>query len=218
MSLSELKFTVYGTKTITEEVLTECAALFSNHYGKWGEKGSKPGNQVSLSSKRLRSQYLFDETCFAITAQNSKDKIIGHAFYCQFPFLEGKAAWVTQLVVHKEYRSKGIAKQLLSKTWSPENLAWGLVTSHPHAVRALEAATSRLCIPQIISKYAPVLMKATKIPYIQNCETTITGTQSVIHSEFFVDHSEVNELVKKDEKWSLATLADGDEFFAFTFK
>ena len=128
------------------------------------------------------------------------------------------AVWITQLVVHKDMRSKGLATEILSKSWTRDNIAWGLVSSHPHAVRALERAVQRICIPQIISKYATDLIKDCEIPYILNCEISITGSQSVIHSKFFVDHNEVNELLKKEKNWGLGKIDEGDEFFAFVFK
>jgi GNAT superfamily N-acetyltransferase len=225
---SEFKVIVWGAESINEDLLEKCAKLFSTNYGIWGEKGVKPGKPVTLSASRLKSQYLFNpRTCSVVTAMTYKsDELVGHAFVCRFPFLDGNksfwsfshragvAAWVTQLVVRKDMRSKGIATELFAKVWTKDNIAWGLVTSHPHAVRALERATGKVCVPQIMSKHAETLMKASEIPYIQNCKVTITGTQSIIHSNFFVDHKEVNEFLKNEENWRLGALEEGDEFFA----
>jgi GNAT superfamily N-acetyltransferase len=184
-----------------------------------GEKGVKPGKAVALSVSRLKDQYLFkSNTCSLVTAMTTTDELVGHAFVCRFAFLDGFAVWVTQLVVRKDMRSKGIATEMLAKVWTKDNVAWGLVSSHPHTVRALERATQRICVPQIINKHAELLMKASEIPYIQGCKFTITESQSVMHTNYFTDHTEVNDYLCKEKTWGLGKLEDGDEFFAFTFK
>ena len=37
-----------------EAFLTQCASLYSNHYGVWGEDGIRPGQLIKLSNNRLR--------------------------------------------------------------------------------------------------------------------------------------------------------------------
>ena len=125
---------------------------------------------------------------------------------------------MTQLVVRKDVRTKGIATELFAKVLTKDDVAWGLVSSHPYAVRALERATGKVCVPQIMRKHAESLQKASEIPYVQDCSVTITETKSIIHTNYFVDHKEVNELLKNEANWTLGTLEEGDEFFAFTFK
>jgi hypothetical protein len=116
-------------------------------------------------------------------------------------------------------RHRGLATELVAKAWTKDALAWGLMTSHPYAVRALESATQRKCDPQTISIYAKDLVKASGIPYFQKCQISINENHSLIHSEFFIDHTEVNEILASlKSEWRLGTLGEGDEFFAFTFK
>lgn len=52
---------------------------------------------------------------------------------------------------------------------------------------------------------------------LQNRELVVSGKESIIKSNFHVDHTEVNQLIAKDPSWALGTLEDGDEFFAFIF-
>ncbi len=84
------KIIVWGCSTVTEEILQKCSVLFGENYGTWGPKGPKPGQNVTLSAKRLRSQYLFNsKSCSLVTVMNSSDELLGHAFVCSFNFREG---------------------------------------------------------------------------------------------------------------------------------
>lgn len=83
------------------------------------------------------------------------------SFTLESVFNLGCAAWITQLVVRKDMRHKGLVTELIAKAWKKDALAWGLMTSHPYAVRALESATRRKCDPRIISLHAKDLIKAT---------------------------------------------------------
>ena len=54
-----------------------------------------------------------------------------------YPVPGGKVCWITQLVVHKDQRNRGIASFLLKQLRRPELTAFGLVSSHPAACLAL---------------------------------------------------------------------------------
>ena len=89
-SFPKLNFQVWGGESVNEDILEKCSKLFSEHYGKWGDRGIKSGKNVSLSADRLRTQYLFDpKTCSLITATTKSNELVGHAFVCRFPFREG---------------------------------------------------------------------------------------------------------------------------------
>ncbi|KAI6194888.1 N-acetyltransferase domain-containing protein [Aphelenchoides besseyi] len=211
----------WGSATITADLLEKCAKLFSENYGKWGVMGLSPGSPVKLLHSRLRSDYLFNpQTCSLITADTGVDgDVVAHAFVCSFPFLNGYAVWITQLVVRKDMRHKGLATELVARAWKKDAMAWGLMTSHPYSVRALESARQLKCDPQLISLYAKDLIKASGIPFFQECKISTAENRSVIHSKFFVDHTNVNAIVASlGSEWKLGALEEGDEFFAFTFK
>jgi hypothetical protein len=46
----------------------------------------------------------------------------------------------------------------------------GLVSVNPHAVRALERAAQKLCLPQVIEKHAQLIVNASGIPYVKEVE------------------------------------------------
>ncbi|GLC38903.1 hypothetical protein PLESTM_000794300 [Pleodorina starrii] len=163
-----------------------------------------------------RAQYLFNtETCDLVVAKIG-DELIGHVFVTKFEYPgHGSVCWITQVVVSASHRSHGIGSRLCRIAWSSctNDFACGLVSSHPHAVRALECATERLCDLDAITEHAAGLIEASDIPYMQNRRVV----QHTVDTQFYVDHTEVNQLIKKQVNWTLGELADGHEFFAFTF-
>jgi hypothetical protein len=238
---------VYSAKSVPDQLVEQCASLFSRDYGVWGAKGpsGKAGKPVTLSSKRVREQCLFnDSTCFLAVALVN-DRVVGHAFYTRFWFeplkgvqsmnpcdlqfynhamAAGHACWITQLCVDKNFRNQGIAKRLCGMVWAADDdVASGLITSHPYAVRALEAATGERCQVAAIREHASALISASGVPYVQKLVLESKGV--TINTNFFVDHSEINLLIDQEIKrtddgrfpWELGTLPDGHEFFAFTF-
>jgi hypothetical protein len=107
---------------------------------------------------------------------------------------------------------RGIAKNLLNISFDPDCRFCGLVTSNPFAVRALERATHRKCQP---SPVAQQLVDSTRIPYIRNRRVE---RNSIINTEFRIDHREVLEVLKQEQlnnQWCLGDLPEGYEFIAF---
>jgi hypothetical protein len=160
---------------------------------------------------------LFDESCSLTTATHGST-LVGHVLSAKFQYREGTVSWITQLVVHSSYRSQGIASTLCRMAWDIQaDFACGLVTSHPHAVRALERATQRRCDPAVIQQHAEGLIEASGIPYLRGCSLPRPGESCAISTGFFVDHTEVNQLLGRMRGWRLGSLLDGEEFFAATF-
>jgi hypothetical protein len=102
--------------------------------------------------------------------------------------------------------------------WDEKCIAWGIVTSHPFAVRAVEKITGFVCDVMLIAQHAESLVEAAGIPYVDASRLRITESKCVIDTEYFVEHEEVNKLVSVESDWRLGTLNDGEEFFAFVFR
>lgn len=133
---------------------------------------------------------------------------------------QGKVSWITQLVVHSDYRHRGVAKKLCRMAWAVEQCyAVGLVTSHPYAVRALERATQRMCNRATIMPVARELLSHCNIPYVLDKVLCFEEGRCLIDTQFFVDHTDVNNILATtlDTQWELGGLEEGKEFFAFTF-
>jgi len=56
------------------------------------------------------------------------------------------------------------------------------------------------------------------VPYVQGKHLRSSADESVIETDFHVDHTEVDALVVQIPAWRLGKLNVGDEYFAFTFK
>jgi hypothetical protein len=210
-------FICYSSNTIPINVLKECSELFSNHYGVWD---SKLSGRVKLSVSRLKSGYLFDDSCYLIVAKTKSDDIIvGYIVYTRFYYeIESKYVnWITQLCIHKNHRNHGIATSLCRHVHNSKDFACGIVSSHPYAIKALEKATGKQCDLKLINKHAKDFIEFSKIPYVQEKKLKININMSLIDTQFFVNHNKLLEILKKDNKWILGPLIDGHEFFAFVF-
>lgn len=99
-----------------------------------------------------------------------EEKIVGYAIaFGKNEIGYGIVTWVTQLVVHKDYRQQGIAKNILFSIWGFSNhFAWGIVSANPYAIRALEKATRRRAVPMRIKKNATKLRNIGRkhVPFI----------------------------------------------------
>ena len=207
--------------------IKELSTFYSSHYGTWSnhcpDKNLR-GKRVSLSSNRI-AEWLDKEYSELWTVKDN-GKLIGYAIALRG--LSGsneKIIWITQFVIHEDYRNTGIGKRLLFSIWGfSDFFAWGLVTANPYAIRALEKATRRRCEPKRIKKNAQQLINFGKknIGYINDStEKEISEHSSKINTNFYVDHSEITTMLSnatsEDKPWLLDNIEEGWEWFAFTF-
>lgn len=210
---------------ITPELIKECSDLYSEHYGIWSHSAPRhSGQKIKLSPERIR-ELLTEEAWLYLAKTN--DKLIGYAVAIRLKVKKpyGICSWVTQLVVREEYRNKGIAKELLFSIWGmSDDYAWGIISSNPFAIRALEKATRRRCAPQrILKNHKKMLsLSISKVPYVKgDIKIEITRETSKINTQFFVDHSMLDKMIQEastNAPWLLGSLEEGWEWFAFTFK
>ena len=208
-----------------EEVLKDCAGLYSKHYGFWSQRlSTAPGQRVRLSSKRLRD-WLKDRDSWMALAHDGSD-LVGYAIAVKTKVSKyGVISWVTQFVVHEDYRRQNVGKTLLFSIWGfSDHFAWGLLTANPYAVRALEKATRRRCDPARIKKNWKKLASVGRahVSYVtEGMDIDIWADRSRIRTGFCLDHSDLNQMlaqVTTEEKpWRLGPIEEGWEWFAFTF-
>lgn len=211
---------------IHDSDVAECAALFSAHYGTWSHRGARPGKPIALSPARLRAACLFDDACGVVLHRDGTGALLGHAFFRRFDVVlpggsAGKAIWVTQLVVAAHARGQRIATGMLLRLLSRDLVAFGLLSSHPHAVRALEHAAAQRCDRSRIATAAAALQAAARVPYFCAEDIRVGATTCVVRNGFYADHASVDTILATytgtGSPFELGPLGEGEEFIAAVF-
>lgn len=228
MSLTNMyKFEYVRASMLLPETKKELSDFYSNHYGYWSNDSKFKGRRVTLSISRLE-EWLNDSSELYTARLKSDNSLIGYAIATRGTTSdkEEKVIWVTQFVVHSDYRNEGIGKELLFFIWGLSSyFSWGLVTANPYAIRALEKATRRRCHPIRIKKNMVKLLNFGDkyVSYIkkESIEKEIDDVISIVNTNFPVDHSEVpnmlSNITSEEKPWLLGDLKEGWEWFAFTF-
>lgn len=219
----------YKIENILENpnLLDEMSSLYSNHYGYWGRTATNSGQRIQLTSGRLH-RWIESENAYIATARK-KNEFLGYAIAIKKS--KNKTddkyiiSWITQLVVHENYRKIGIGKTLLFSFWGFSNdYAWGIMSSNPYAIRALEKATYRRVQPSIMKKKEKSIIKfgVENVSYLdENTQFVITAQTSKVNTRFPSDISKVNEklsnVTSPSHPWLLGDIEEGWEWFAFTF-
>ena len=95
---------------------------------------------MRLSKERLRAQYLPNNITCSYVRVTVEDRLAGNAFACRWRHEDKKVCWVTQLVVHRDYRERKLAIGLLQQLWQEGDTIYGLMSSHPAACLAAAKA------------------------------------------------------------------------------
>ncbi len=215
----------YHKLAIPEDLVAECAQLFSNYYGVWAEEGHKPVHKVQLGPARLTAQCLFDtDTCRVVIARHITGELVGQAFYCSFMYksLQKKVVWITQLVVKEEFRGCHLARKLLTLACEDKGLfACCLVSCHPYAVLALESALGKKCDLAMTALHAKAVVQDSKIAYTRDkaIEVSVGGSlkRSVVQTNYHVSHCDVDARRAALPSWHLGPLHAGEEYLAMVF-
>ena len=219
-------FSTYNGIFLDDELLQEMSSLYSIHYGVWGDKHPNAGKHVKLSCSKLKEGFITDNTSIVIARTKNTKQLVGYAIAIKSNLKDKLISWVTQFVVHSDHRNKRIGMTLLYSLWGESHFfAWGIVTSNPYAIRALEKATHRRCDIQKIKKHHHELIQFSQsenIFYISQDENVIIDDfKSVVNTKFYVDHSEIQQKIKsissEECPWVFGDLEEGFEWFAFTF-
>ncbi len=209
---------------VNDDLLSKCSDLYSTQYGKWSKStGLKSGNNIKLSVNAIKKWLENKDSALYFACDN--EVLIGYAIALSITTQYGTISWVTQLVVHENYRHKNVAKTLLHSIWGFTNhFAWGIVSANPYAIRALEKTTRRRSDPIRIKHNIKKILNIgiENVPYISSdIEYDIKEGVSTINTCFYVDHSNVDDMidnvVSDTVPWALGKLKEGWEWIAFTF-
>ncbi|KAL2039895.1 hypothetical protein N7G274_007298 [Stereocaulon virgatum] len=233
LNMEKQVFEKYDGSQVTESMLQEASELFSDHYGVWGEHAAKvlgefakAGSQVRISKRRLRAEYLPDGSTCSYVRVTVNGSLAGNAFACRWVCNKRTICWVTQLVVHQDYRERGLAMGLLNQLQNYDDDIYGLMSSHPAACLAAAKAfgnsinTVRL---DFIKEHAEEIMRASPIQYVKDAKLCgsvfdpedANGLVSSVDTGFWIDHTEPSEALawaRDMVDWPLGELHDGHEF------
>ncbi|RFU35397.1 hypothetical protein B7463_g938, partial [Scytalidium lignicola] len=211
----------FTKEQVTEDMLKDASRLFSENYGVWGSR-------VRLSKDRLRAQYLPENTTCYYARVTVDGYLAGNAFACRWAYNDKSVLWVTQLVVDRDYRERGLAIGLLNQLRQDDADIYGLMSSHPAAcLAAAKAFGSSINTIQLkfIGDHAKDVMGSSPIDYVRDakCYGSVfdlgdtSGLVSSVDTGFFVDHTEPLEALEwvqqeSELSWPLGELLDGYEF------
>lgn len=197
---------------------------------------------MRLSKDRLRSQCLPDNATCVYVRVTVDGQLAGHVFACRWTVNDTTVWWVTQLVVDRNYRERGLATGLLNLLKQDDADLYGIMSSHPAACLAAakafggkhtEAYIKQSTLTTIdssgttqlgpIGRYAEEIMNASPISYVKDAKLRgsvfdpgdTSGLVSSVDTGFFVDHNEPLEAlacVREVKEWPLGELLDGHEF------
>ncbi|KAI2065042.1 hypothetical protein LOZ40_004287 [Ophidiomyces ophidiicola] len=140
--------------------------------------------------------------------------------------------WITQLVVHREYRRRGLATGLLNELRETNSSGGGevcgILSSHPAACLTVAKVFRRSRIRlDFIQAHAAAIMKASPVSYVRDARlhgslfdsaTNPHGAVSSADTNFHVDHREPSAALAEiratmDHYWPLGDLGgDGHEY------
>lgn len=206
----QVLYEIFAGHQVTDVMLAEAVRLFSEHYGIWGEHSHNPGKHVNFSTCRLRQQILPDPSTTYYVKVTVDGKFAGNVFACRWGYANKTIWWVTQLVVHRCYRQRGLATGLLACLKSNVTSdIYGIMSSHPASIMATASTFG---------------FTASPIPYVRDAklrgllfEGFDASTELVCEADtnFFVDHKEPEEIlnaISGAKKWSLGKLPEGHEY------
>ena len=209
---------------MSEKEIIDTSNLFSEHYGVWSSycpDSSKCNERVKFPPSMIKKNFVNKPDRF-VAMVYFESNLIGHAFYIKRKGEKTKnIIWILQLVVAKQFRGNGIGSKLLHSIWGLSDCyAWGLFTSNPMTIKALERATMRKVDPNTINKKLDKL-KSVAYDIFDDSSWIDNYSCGMVNTEFYVDHKGLNKRIKKTYKRGTfllnRELPEGYEWLAFTF-
>ncbi|EKD15576.1 uncharacterized protein L3040_009096 [Drepanopeziza brunnea f. sp. 'multigermtubi'] len=128
-------------------------------------------------------------------------KLAGNAFAFRWTTGEKNVLWITQLLVDRSYRERGIARRLLDHLVEVDIDIYGLMSSHPAACVAaarIFATSIGTILLDCTRRSAEKVMKSSPVPYVKDAKLRgsvfdpydTSGLISSVDTGFFVDHTE----------------------------
>ncbi|KAI9834407.1 MAG: hypothetical protein M1819_003018 [Sarea resinae] len=208
--MSTVVFQKYDGTQVTDAMLQEASRLFTENYGVWERK---PPESLALSPKQAA----------VVTVD---DHLAGNAFACRWQYNDKSVLWITQLVVDRDYRERGLALGLLNALRQDDDDIYGIMSSHAAACKAaakIFGSSISMVKLDFIRCHAASIMHDSPISYVRDARLRgnlfdpdgTSGLVSSVDTDFYVDHTEplqALDLVQEDTEWPLGELIEGHEF------
>jgi len=211
------RYSVFKGAEMTLAQWQAVSRLFSSEYGVYSRSSPvRAGLRVRLGTGYYRRNYACGDCRVALCFDG--ENLIGHAIYFDLATSRGKVALVVQLVVAESFRRRGIASTLLHAIWGfSDYSAWGIVSSNPFTVEALEAATFRKADASVIAAHSEWLVRevAASVDFLKGARLTLDGKNSRAYTGFHVDHGGQDGSSVGDR---LGRLEEGEEWLAVVFR
>ena len=210
--MKEFSYHIYPQSSVTDKLVSQCCTLFSQHYGTW----IKNNKRVRMGKEMMKENYLSSENSGIVCAFEETGNLVGHCIYQSFECSDSQCIWVTQLVVHTDFRSRGIAKDLLRLIWLEDYDVMGIISSNPYAIMCLESVTELEIYVPWIREFAPMVLETKPITYFpDSLDENSPGDLCSVYTDFPVDVGVgfVNGAITK-RGWSMQNLEVGHELFA----
>ena len=215
--MTAVQYSVFKGGEMTLAQWQAVSRLFSTEYGVYSQSSPvRAGLRVRLGVGYYQRNYA-NEDCRVALCFAGED-LIGHAIYREFVTSRGKVALVVQLVVAEAYRRHGIASTLLHAIWGfSDYYAWGIVSSNPFTIEALEAATFRKADAAVIAAHANWLVGevVAAVDFLKDAKLTLDGENSRAYTGFHVDHRGMKDASVSGR---LGQLEEGEEWLAVVFR
>lgn len=213
---------------MTGSEIDSCSRVFSENYGKWSSAApsGKAGRSVRLSSAMIRSMFV-DLPDRYVALVYDGDRHIGQVFYLRrpSPWHPGRnVTFVLQLVVVREYRGKRLGLSLLQSVFGlSDDDAWGIFSSNPLTIRALEDATFRHVNVDLVGKKIAGGMQATLSDVLPDASWLESYRNGCVDTHYPVEHAENERKIKKAYPnggfpFADSPLREGEEWLAITFR
>ncbi|OIW24954.1 hypothetical protein CONLIGDRAFT_622386 [Coniochaeta ligniaria NRRL 30616] len=201
LGIGKLVIESFASSEIPAAILEEASKLFSENYGIWGKDSERPGKPVKLNGHRLRAQWMPESATTFYTRVTVDGQLAGNAFSCRWACDGKKICWITQLVVSRDYRERGLAGTLLTTLRREDDDIYGIISSHPAACLAATKSfgtnIEKVSL-EFIREHAATVMRSSPIPYVRDAELSgvlfdpgaLEGIVSGVNTHFLVDHQE----------------------------
>jgi len=221
IELDDIRFYTKPCKKLSQTEIKDSSKLFSENYGVYSNLAPNGKAQKTIKLGESYYQGFVLKEDYYVSFAYHQNQLVGHAYYLLKQTIKGKASWILQLVVHKAYRNLSIGKRLLYSVWGFSNdIAWGLATANPLTVKTLESATLRKVSTDMMAQNIDIIkMLGEDIAFVNNDLITIAPNQSIIYTDFYINHDEIKDLLDiYSDTWALGELPEGHEWLAFTFQ